>query len=135
MGPNTAITECDIKDQVRGDYFQNHTILRKYRDYGEGDARHVAKTIRPLLEGYFRFKLPGYFGDNDWLGDFIKAIREADQTNPIAVAQVILEELEDLNNYSKRYHHDQNPGADSEPIDEGELEAYVKRTLKLVGGF
>jgi wobble nucleotide-excising tRNase len=135
MGPNTAITECDIKDQVRGDYFQNHTILRKYRDYGEGDARHVAKTIRPLLEGYFRFKLPGYFGDNDWLGDFIKAIREADQTNPIAVAQVILEELEDLNNYSKRYHHDQNPGADSEPIYEGELEAYVKRTLKLVGGF
>ncbi len=98
MGPNTTITEWDIEDQVRGDYFQNHAILRKYRDYGEGDPRHVAKFIRPLLEGYLRFKLPGYFGDKDWLGDFIKAIREADQTNPIAAAQGILGEFEDLNN-------------------------------------
>ncbi|MEA1948349.1 MAG: AAA family ATPase [Thermodesulfobacteriota bacterium] len=135
MGPNTTITEWDIEDQVRGDYFQNHAILRKYRDYGEGDSRHVAKTIRPLLEGYLRFKLPGSFGDKDWLGDFIKLIREADPTNPIAAGQVILEDLEDLNNYSKWYHHDQNPSADTQPIDEGELEAYVKRALNLVGGF
>jgi wobble nucleotide-excising tRNase len=135
MGPNTAITEWDIKDQLRGNYFQNHNVLRKYRDYGEGDPRNVVKTIRPLLEGYLRFKLPGGFPDNHWLGDFISAIRQADLTDPIAAAQVILGDLEGINSYSKRYHHDQNPDADRELIDEGELETYVKRTLKLVGGF
>jgi hypothetical protein len=44
--------------------------------------------------------------------------------------------LEDINDFSKKYHHQQNPlgvaGADAEPIDDGELRAFVKRTLALV---
>jgi hypothetical protein len=43
---------------------------------------------------------------------------------------------QDINDYSKKYHHQQNPlgvaGADAEPIDSGELTAFVKRTLAFV---
>lgn len=47
---------------------------------------------------------------------------------------VILDELEAINEFSGQYHHDQNPGGfDTEPIDDGELQGYVKRTLDLVG--
>lgn len=34
----------------------------------------------------------------------------------------------------KRYHHAQNPGADTELIDQGEFEAYVRRAMRLLGG-
>jgi hypothetical protein len=44
--------------------------------------------------------------------------------------------LAQLNDYSKKYHHDTNPGkADSEPINDGELQGYVQRTLAIVGGY
>jgi hypothetical protein len=45
-------------------------------------------------------------------------------------------EVEEINDYSKKYHHDSNPGkADSEPINDGELQNYVQRTLAIVGGY
>ncbi len=133
---NTTVTPWDIQDETRGDYFQLHGTLSDYFHDGTGDRRHVAQSIRPVLEKYLRFKLPNEFGEKDWLGDFIKKIREADPSTPLAAAQLILEELEAVNEYSKKYHHDQNPGGfDSEPIDDGELQSYVKRTLDLVGGF
>lgn len=131
----TTVTQWDIQKDLQPEYMQCYSILQKYRDIDEGDPRLVVLDIRPLLEGYLRFKLPGQFRDNQWLGDFIDAIRLADQTHPLAPAQTILSELESLNDYSKRYHHAQNSNADNEPIDKGELKSFVQRALKLVGGF
>ena len=45
-----------------------------------------------------------------------------------------LSELEDINDYSKKFHHDKNPLADTEPIVESELLTYVKRTLNVLQG-
>jgi hypothetical protein len=41
-------------------------------------------------------------------------------------------ELGDINDYSKKYHHDQNPGEDSEHINDTELQSYSKRALNLI---
>jgi hypothetical protein len=47
-----------------------------------------------------------------------------------------LEELECINDYSKKYHRDTNSGkVDSELINDGELQGYVKHTLDIVGGY
>ena len=80
-------------------------------------------------------KFPGSFGESEWLGDFIQKIRDADSDDQLSGAQGILEDLEDINDYSKKYHHQQNPSADSETINDGELKQFVLRTLDLVGGF
>ena len=45
----------------------------------------------------------------------------------------ITDDLEEVNAYCRRYHHGENPGAVTEPIDDTELQGYVKRTLRLVG--
>jgi hypothetical protein len=47
----------------------------------------------------------------------------------------ILPELEDINEFARKYHHSENPAADTEPIKDRELQGYVKRTLALVGKF
>jgi hypothetical protein len=71
--------------------------------------------------------------DNEWLGDMIKRIRDSAGAHPMSAA---LEELEGINDFSKIYHHDTNPGtADSEAINDGELQGYVQRTLTIVGGY
>jgi len=52
----------------------------------------------------------------------------------LAHAQTDLAEIEAINEYSKKYHHEQNSNADFEPLSEDELLGFVKRTLRLVGG-
>jgi wobble nucleotide-excising tRNase len=134
-GTGTLMLEWDIENETRGEYAKTHRVLWKYLYEGIGDPRSVAQSVRPLLEKYLRLKIPNAFGDKEWLGDFIQKIRDADPANPLDAGKVILPELEAINGYSKKYHHAQNANADTEQIDDGELQAFVKRTLDLVGGF
>jgi hypothetical protein len=88
-----------------------------------------------VLEEYLKLKLPHCFGDNEWLGDFIGKIRNAPNTNPLDAAKVVLPKIEQINEYSKRYHHRSNPSADTEIVDDAELLTFVELTLEVVGGF
>ena len=42
--------------------------------------------------------------------------------------------IEELNVYTSRYHHGENPHAATEPINDTELQGYVRRTLEMTGG-
>jgi wobble nucleotide-excising tRNase len=135
MGNNTTIGEWDIERETAGEYVKKHRVLWDYFHHSTGDPRTVAQTIRPVLEEYLRLKLPQSFADSEWLGDFIKKIRNAPDTDPLAAAKCILSEVELINEYSKRYHHNSNASASTEIVDENELATYTEKTLHVVGGF
>lgn len=130
---NSAINPWNIEDETRPEYLQKFFELKKFAEEGVGSPRHIAQTIRPVLEKYLEFTWPGSFRKNEWLGDFLKKIERAIKGEPLFALKGILSELEDINNFSKRYHHATNRGTDTEPIDNGELTSFVTRTLKLVG--
>jgi wobble nucleotide-excising tRNase len=131
-GKGTVIREWDIEKETAGEYFQNYFVLEKFLEDESGDLKAVARCIRPLLECNLKLRFIGLFKENEWLGDFISKIRNADKSDPLCVIKPHLEELEEINSYSKQYHHSQNPNADSMPIKETELKGYVKRTLKFI---
>jgi len=133
-GDTTVIGEWDIQIEAQSSYMKDFSTLLGFYSGRIGDARAVARTIRPFLEGMLRSHFPGQFRPNEWLGDFISKIRTADATSGLQHAKVDLEELEAINGYSKKYHHQQNVNADLEPVNNDELYGYVKRTLRLVGG-
>lgn len=133
-GNATVIGEWDIEAEVQSSYMKGYSVLCAFYRERKGDPRAVAGTIRPFLEGMLRSHFPGHFQPNEWLGDFIAKIRAADATSGLQHAKADLIEVEAINEYSKRYHHQQNPNDDIEPIDEDELHGFVKRTLRLVGG-
>jgi wobble nucleotide-excising tRNase len=129
----TTIEEWDVEKETQDGYFKDHAALSSYLLNGAKDLIDIARRIRPVLEGYHRYRFPHQFPDNEWLGDMIKRIRDSAGAHPMSPA---LEELESINDYSKKYHHDTNPGkADSEAINDGELQGYVQRTLVIVGGY
>ncbi len=132
---NTAITCWNIQDETSREYFQNYALLTTFANEGTGDSRHVALAIRPVLEEYLRFRLPFQFEEDEWLGDFISKIRNAEANDLLFAAQELLDELEGINDFSKKFHHSSNPDADNEIIDDTELQAYVQRTLDVIGGF
>lgn len=134
-GEHSALAEWDIENDTRSEYYQNYHDLITYLTSGTGEKRHVARCIRVLLEEYFRLKAPQHFRRTEWLGDFIEKVRKSQPGDPLHGAQPLLPELEDINGYSKRYHHRENPGSETEPITDGELQSYVRRTIDLVSRF
>lgn len=90
----------------------------------------VIQKIRPVIEAYCRTLYPTQFGEQEMMGSIVTKIRNEGAGHPL---YPIVEDLDELNMYCRRYHHGENPNAASEPIDDAELQGYVKRTLKLVG--
>ncbi|MBZ0285034.1 MAG: AAA family ATPase [Anaerolineae bacterium] len=136
-GNQSQIIEWDVEQETRGDYFNNYFVLTEYLDGSSSsttEMRHVARCIRPLLEANLRVRFPRTFKRGEWLGDFIEKIRDAQPPNELFALQPLLSELTEVNDYSKKYHHSQNPSADSETISDTELQTYIKRTLDLISG-
>lgn len=46
----------------------------------------------------------------------------------------LLDDLDALNEYTRRYHHGESPNAATEPISNTELQGFVKRSLIITGG-
>ncbi|MEY2565017.1 MAG: hypothetical protein QOH88_3210 [Verrucomicrobiota bacterium] len=127
---NTTIVEWDIDKAVQARYKADVETLQQFYSSGDGVERDVIQKMRPVLEGYCRNLYPTQFDEQDMMGVIIGKIRDAGATHPL---QPIVEDMDELNIYCRRYHHADNPNAATEPIDECELTAYVGRTLKLVG--
>lgn len=132
IADRTELVECDLREETCCDFQGDYNCLMRYCDENKGDPRLVARCIRPLLEGALRRRYPGSFPDSEWLGDFLERIRTAQPADPLAGAQALLHELGDINDFSKRYHHDK---WESEPVDPIEVATYGRRTLRVFGGF
>lgn len=131
-GNGSGIEEWDITTATQSDYFKNYAEMVAFVDGNTENPRSVARCIRPLLEGYLRTRFPGEFKANEWLGNFSKKIAESPSGHRLAKLKIYLSEIDDINGYSSKYHHQQNPNADSESINETELLTYVRRTLAFI---
>ncbi|MFD1337013.1 AAA family ATPase [Oceanobacillus iheyensis] len=131
---DSKIENWDIESETKSDYYQSYFTLADFLE-GKSDLnlRAIAMSIRPLLEGNLRIRFPIEFKSNEWLGDFIDKVRKQ-ASDSLGRMKSQLTELEDINDYSKKFHHDKNPLADTEPIVESELLTYVKRTLNVLQG-
>jgi wobble nucleotide-excising tRNase len=137
VGNSVAITEWDIKEETKNLYFKDHDSLVSfiYDGIGENDLLSIARKIRPVMEGWLRYRYPYQFTPQEWLGDMTKKIQEAGDDQPLSQLNDIFDDLHNIKEYTKKYHHNQINPSDNEPIDQTELEGYVKRTLKLMGSY
>ena len=127
---NTTVAEWDIEKAVQARFRSDLDTLQRFFADGEGDRRDVIQKIRPVLEAYCRNIYPTQFGEQEMMGGIITTLRNGGAAHPFSA---IVDDLEELNIYCRRYHHGENPNAATEPVDDAELQGYVKRTLKLVG--
>ena len=103
--------------------------LQAFLTNGEGKPLDVIKKMRPVLESHCRNANPGFFSETDWLGDILVKVREGGDDHPL---QPIYDELGEINEYTKRFHHGAGKKEPSTvPIDSTELTGFVKRTLRI----
>ena len=77
-----------------------------------------------------RTTYPVQFVDSDWLGDIVGKIRAGGDIHPAAG---LYDELDQINDYTKQYHHGENvTDVTPDSIDATELTGFTKRTLRIV---
>jgi wobble nucleotide-excising tRNase len=126
----SKLLPVDLEKATQGRTATDIDDLQTYLTSGAGNALDVIRKMRVVLETYCRTTYPASFAAEDWLGDIVRKIREVGGTHP---AQALYDELDQLNDYTKQYHHGENvDDATPDQIDPTELTGYVRRTLKIV---
>jgi wobble nucleotide-excising tRNase len=122
----------NIDIECASGYYQNHEILREFIN-GEtvNDLYLVARSVRPLLEGYLHRRFPGHIQRNKLFGQIIGDAKAAQPPNPLVHLQPLVNELYEINEYAGQFHHDTSASADTQ-IVETELRAYAERALALI---
>lgn len=132
---------CSIQKRVHQSQnvtglFRDIATLTQFKKNGaqnDSDRRDVIRCLRPVLEGFIRVKYFELLSNNQWLGDFIKAIRESKEGGELfrLKESAIFDALTDINDYSKSFHHSSPSTPDIAPNEE-ELEIMVDKTLSLI---
>ena len=131
---SSQITYFDIETANMTGLSKNRITLEKYLENGgnESQKRDAIRCIRPLIEGFLRLKYPKKFVNGKWLGNFLELIENSTEDETIFRLKEIYEQLDDLNEYSKKYHHESNSNADNEIISDTELKKYIKNALNVL---
>ncbi len=124
------IMPCDLDEATRGRAASDLDDLQAYVTTGAGKDRDIVRKMRIVLETYCRSTYSGSFEPDDRLGGMVEKIKKVGDQHP---AWALVEELDQINEYSRDHHHGEDP-KDGSPdlIDAQELTGFVKRTLRLV---
>lgn len=128
---NTTICNWDIERATQDSYRVDRNALTDYFQARDGEPRDVVQKIRPVLETYCRNLGAGAVTQTDTLGVIVGKIRAAGHGHQLFP---LCDGLDEVNEYTKRYMHGENANAATEPISDGELQGYVRRTLEMTGG-
>ncbi len=126
----SKLLPVDLEKATQGRTATDIDDLQTFLTTGAGGLLDVVRKMRVVLETYCRTTYSGSFADGDWLGDMVGKIRDGGAAHPAAA---LYDELDQINDYSKQYHHGENmQDATPDDIDSTALTGYARRTLKIV---
>lgn len=134
VGDYSNFAQVDLDRECESEYYSNYRTVDDFVRGTATDAREAAKAMRPLLEGYLHRRYPGHIATDLMLGSAIDQIKSAPTTSPLAFAQTKVPEMQSLNDFAGKFHHDTNPDYATVRADEQSVLAYGKRVLHLIHG-
>ncbi len=124
--------DINIDQECESAYFKCHRVLDEYMAGNAQSSMEIARSIRPMLEGYLHRRFPGMINSGLLFGEIVNQIISAQLPSPLAHAQNITAELNEINRYAGQFHHDTNPAADQVQVVDGELLNFTERAIKVV---
>jgi hypothetical protein len=126
----SGIVQFDLEDPRNRRVASEIIDLLLFYKTGVGQPRDIVTKMRFVVETYCTFTYPGFFDSDDTLSSIVEKIRNTGEPHP---ACALLDELDDIHNYSWDHCRDDAPNRDvADPLDVKELTGYVRRTLKIV---
>ena len=128
-GNGSTIEPWNVNEDSITEHDRRHSVLREYLASGGQNEREIARSIRPLLEAFFRVACPEYFPAGSLLGPFRTLCEQQVNTAQQILTEQDIEELRDIVEYTNRFHHDTNQSWETEVINGGQLTGFVTRAL------
>jgi hypothetical protein len=127
---NSEIVQFDLEDPSNRRVASEIIDLLCFYKTGVGTPRDIVTKMRFVVETYCTYAYPGFFDSDDTLSSIVEKIRNSGEQHP---ACALLDELDDIHNYSWDHCRDDAPNRDvADPLDVKELTGYVRRTLRIV---
>ena len=126
----SEIVQFDLEDPRNRRVASEIIALLFFYKTGVGRPRDIVKKMRFVIETYCTCSYPAFFDSDDTLSSIVQKIRNTGEQHP---ACALLDELDDIHNYSWDHCRDDAPNRDlADALDVKELSAFVRRTLKIV---
>jgi len=103
----SKLVPMDLEKACQGRTATDLDDLLTYLNSGAGEHLDIIRKMRVVLETYCRTTYPASFAAEDWLGDIVRKIREGGEAHP---AHALYDELDQINDYTKQYHHGEDVG-------------------------
>jgi hypothetical protein len=126
----SEIVQLDLEDPRKQRVAFDIIDLLYFYKTGVGEPRDIVTKMHFIIETYCTWTYPDFFGSDDTLSSIIDKIRSTGEQHP---ACALLDELDDIHDYSRDYLRGDDPAGDAtEVLDIKELTDFVRRTLKIV---
>lgn len=130
----SSFSSCDLEVICQSQYEREYNDIRSYitGNYA-GENYDIAKKLRLVVEGYFHRRFPSpALSKAATLGGIISEIRDSPSNSPLHFAKPCLSKLDELNEFSNSFHHEDNQ-IDIQ-INDAELRQYSNVALQIIYG-
>lgn len=126
---DTVIAEWPIETDTESEDAGNRRVLLSFYHENKGSPRDVVQKLRPVVETHMKRMAPNV-AKVKGLGNMLGKIRE-DNGPPHLLD--CYDDLDDINNYTRKYMHGEGKNPDTEPVSATELHGFVGKVLEFAG--
>ena len=129
---NTNFDQLDLEKECASKYYSNYKTIQDFVAGRVNDPYLVARSIRPLIEGYLHRRFLGHIKKSTLLGKIVGDVNAAIPPSPLVYLQPLASEITEINDYAGKFHHDASSFDSQDSINESELLSYAQRVLKII---
>ena len=127
----TTIAPYDIESETRPRHITERMKIEEFVEGEPHEAAYIRSRLRTVCEDFYRRGDPGLFHEAAGLDEIIRLLENAPEDHPY---KGVIEDLQDINEYSRGEHHAEvDDDATGESSDE-ELKGFCRRVLQLTRG-
>lgn len=126
-----SLAVFDLEKATRPRNETERTKMVQFLDVTEGDPGEVRALLRKVLEHFYRNGDPELFAADEMLDGIIRKLEAAPADHRYKGA---LDDLKDINFYTRDFHHAPVPGSVIESTPVEELKTYCRRVRDLTRG-
>lgn len=130
----TNFMDLKIDHECESAYYKHYRLLTEFVEgsMNNADLQSIAKAIRPMLEGYLHRRFPCRIKRSWMFGTILSEVGRAESNDPLKYLESLVTELNYINRFAGKFHHDTNAAADTVTVGDEELKTFAERALKVV---
>ena len=127
----TTIAPYDIESETRPRHITERMKIEEFVEGESHETGYIRTRLRTVCEDFYRRGDPGLFHEAASLEKIVRLLEGAAQEHPY---KGVIEDLRDINEYSRREHHAEVEDDPSGESSDEELKGFCRRVLDLTRG-